>query len=246
MHLCKKFEIFAIKDVQPKSHEIVVSNRTVAARSTYFENFAHYEMTFDQTYQAVPHNCVLIELAYQKPQIGEFLDLFGFADVSFEDLKFRAGDPDFNLFVENTKEIRRRHPGIEDRRLNLAGRWDALLFTVTELLAASGFGKEQQWIKRAILGGDIIGASICTAQGIPIRFTSAFETKMLAARLGRIHPQDLERFWDIEKMTAEGVVGIEEVVRIKDECPAVGDYERLSELYAAAADNDEGILVLCG
>ncbi|MCV4690225.1 hypothetical protein OFC38_29180, partial [Escherichia coli] len=59
-------------------------------------------------------------------------------------------------------------------------------------------------------------------------------------------PLDLAQFWDIEKMTAEGVVGIEEVVRIKDECPAVTDYERLTELYGAAADNDEGILILNG
>jgi len=216
------------------------------ARSIYSKSFVIYEMTFDRTYQAIPHNCILIEMAHQKPVFGEFLDLFGFADVSFEDLRFRAGDPDFNLFVENVKTIRRSHPGIEDRRLNLAGRWDALLFTVTELLKASGFGTEEHWIKRAIKGGDIIGASICTAQGIPIRFTSAFETKTLAARLGRIDPLDLAQFWDIEKMMEEGVVGIEEVVRIKDECPAVTDYERLTELYGAAADNDEGILILNG
>lgn len=232
--------------MQAKPPETLSSNRVAAARSTYSENYIRLEMTFDQTYQAIPHNCALIELAYRKPQIGECLDLLGFADVSFKDLRFRAGDPDFNLYVENVKEIRRRHPGIELRRLNLAGRWDALLFTVTQLLAASGFGAEQHWINRAIKGGDIIGSNICTAQGVPIRLTSAFETKALAAHLGRIDPQDLASFWDIDKMTAEGVIGIEEVVRIKDECPAVSDYERLLELYVAAANNDEGIMVLCG
>lgn len=203
-------------------------------------------MTFDQTYQAIPHNCSLIELSNKKPVFGEFLDLFGFADVSFEDLRFRAGDADFNFYVDEVKKIRRSNPGIEDRRLNLGGRWDALLFTVSELLRAAGRGHDDLWIKRAIKGGDIIGVSICSAQGVPLRLISAFETKTLAARLSRIDPMDLGRYWDVEKMTSEGVFGIEEISRIKDECPAVGDYERLAELYAAAAENDEGILVVSG
>lgn len=86
------------------------------------------KMALEYTLQSIPHNCGLVDAARTNPEIGEFLELFGFADVSFEDLKFRAGDAVFAHFVAEVKAIREANGGIEDRRLNIGNRWDALLY----------------------------------------------------------------------------------------------------------------------
>ncbi|HXF43423.1 MAG TPA: DUF1877 family protein, partial [Pyrinomonadaceae bacterium] len=196
-------------------------------------------MKFDHTYQAIPHDCYLIERAFAKPIIGEFLDLFGFADVAFEDLKFRAGDEDFAFFLSEAQKIRQLHKGIENRRLNLRHRWDPLLFVLLKYLSESGQHNDLQLVRRAITGGDILGEVICSASGAPLRFNSAFETNRIAACLSRLDSEVLGRFWNEAEMEKAGVIGIHETDGIREPNLVGRDLERLRDFYNSAAHHGE-------
>jgi len=122
-------------------------------------------------YQSIPHNCSILETARLKPMYGEFLEFYGFAEVPFEDLEFRAGDADFLAYVEEAKRTREKYPGIEIRKIELNAVRDSL----RTAMADSGHGH----LLRAVDGGDILGVSICSTAGEPIRFLPPYVVKLI-------------------------------------------------------------------
>lgn len=202
-------------------------------------------MALEYTLQSIPHNCGLVDAARTNPEIGEFLELFGFADVSFEDLKFRAGDEVFARFVAEVKVIREANGGIEDRRLNIGNRWDALLYLLLEERRDGGRVGEYTWQSRAICGGDIIGTSISSTRGVPIRLLSAFETKKVAGEFSSLDKEEINEQFDLRKMVDAGVYGSGNGTAVLSIDVLKRDIERLTDFYISAAANDEGVLTFC-
>lgn len=203
------------------------------------------DMVLEFTLQAVPHNCSLIEASQHEPIIGEYLELFGFADVSFQDLKFRASDEVFVFYISEVKAIREERLGIEDRRLNLGRRWDMLLYTLSEERRTRNAASPYSWQNRAIHGGDVLGASVCTTRGVPIRMLPADETEKVAAELRALDIEGLRSHFVPKKMTEAGVYGMN--VNALDVTPDAlkRDLENLVDFYSAAAENQEGVLTFC-
>lgn len=202
-------------------------------------------MALEYTLQAIPHDCGLIDAARINPEIGAFLELFGFADVSYEDLRFRAGDPTFAVFVDNVKAIRDANRGIEHRRLNLGRRWDALLYVLSDERLNNGVVNEAAWQNKAVCGGEILGPNVSSTRGVPIRLLSEDETKIIADELEKVDCDRLGERLDLKSMAEAGVYGVagggfditpESLIR---------DIERLTNLYSGAAQNDEGMLAFC-
>lgn len=160
-------------------------------------------------YQSIPHNCSLIEMARAKPIYGEYLELYGFAEVGFEGLKYRAGDADFLAFVEEAKRMREAYPGLDIRRLDLGQEREELRKAVND----SG----NRTLLEAIDGGDILGVSICSTRGEPIRFLPPYMVKKIVEELdkGFLVSSDLDEvlvrladFYRISAAFDEGVITI--------------------------------------
>ena len=122
-------------------------------------------------YQSIPHNCSILETARLKPIYGEYLEFYGFGEVPFEDLEFRAGDSDFLDYVSEAKRMREKYPGIEIRKVEL----DAERESLRSAMADSGNGN----LLKAVDGGDILGVSICSTAGEPIRFLPPYVVKQI-------------------------------------------------------------------
>lgn len=128
-------------------------------------------------YRSIPHNCSLLDGARQKPIFGEYLELFGFDEVGFEALGFRAGDEDFVAYVEEAKRMREQFPGLEIRTLEFGPEREMLRQAVVD----SG----SRTLLAAIDGGDILGVSICSTRGEPIRFLPPYRVKQIVAEIDR-------------------------------------------------------------
>lgn len=201
-------------------------------------------MISDLCYQAIPHNCSLIDEARLRPVFGEFLEMYGFREVSFEDLKFRIGDEDFAYYSLETKDIRRQFPGIERRRLELGRNWDVLLYLLSEARRKLRPGQENHWAYRAIHGGDILGISICSTQGMPIRFLPPYSVRKIADEIGKVSFEALEAKIDIGKMRDADVVGIEKSSTETILEGAKEDLSRLRDFYSSAAAFSEGVVTI--
>lgn len=148
-------------------------------------------------------------MARAKPIYGEYLELHGFAEVGFEGLKYRAGDEDFLAFVEEAKRMREENPGLDIRRLDIGPERDDLRKAVSD----SG----NSTLLQAIDGGDILGISICSTRGEPIRFLPPYMVKKIVEELDRgfLVSSDLDdllvRLADFYRVSAafdEGVITI--------------------------------------
>ncbi|HEX6279372.1 MAG TPA: hypothetical protein VFZ49_05085 [Pyrinomonadaceae bacterium] len=161
-------------------------------------------------YRSIPHNCSILDKARLKPVYGEFLELYGFDEVPYEVLEFRKADEDFLTFVKEAKRIRGLYTGLEIRRLDLGLEADGL----REAIAESG----NRALLQAIIGGDILGVSICSTNGDPIRFLPPYSVKRVVAefdRSYRIVSSDLEEA-----------------------------FNKLATFYRFAAAFDEGVLTI--
>ena len=119
-------------------------------------------LTMEYRYRSIPHNCSLLDAARQKPIFGEYLELYGFDEIGFEALGFRAADGDFLAYVDEAKRMREQFPGLEIRTLEFGAERETLRQAVVD----SG----SRTLLAAIDGGDILGVSICSTRGEPIRF----------------------------------------------------------------------------
>ena len=128
-------------------------------------------------YRSIPHNCSLLDAARQKPIFGEYLELYGFDEIGFEALGFRAADEDFLAYVDEAKRMREQFPGLEIRMLELGRERDTLRQAVVD----SG----SRTLLAAIDGGDILGVSICSTRGEPIRFLPPYRVKQIVAEIDR-------------------------------------------------------------
>jgi hypothetical protein len=126
-------------------------------------------------YQSVPHNCSLIEVARQKPMYGEYLEFYGFGEVPFEDLQFRGIDPNFLEYVNEAKRLREVHLGLDMRKLELGAERDALRMAIVD--------SANPLLLSAIDGGDILGVSITSTSGEPIRFLPPYLVKKIVDEL---------------------------------------------------------------
>lgn len=124
-------------------------------------------------------------MSRERPMFGEFLELYGFREILFEEMRFRTGDEDFTVYVEEAKSIRETFPGIESRRWVFGEGREELL----EELSRHRNGVEQ--VYRAVQGGDILGVSICATSGVPINFHPPYSVKLIAQQLGRINAADV-------------------------------------------------------
>lgn len=122
-------------------------------------------------YQSVPHNCSLIEIARQKPMYGEFLEFYGFGEVPFEDLQFRGVDANFLEYVNEAKRLREVHIGLDMRKLEMGVERDALRMAISD--------SSNTLLLSAIDGGDILGVSITSTSGEPIRFLPPYLVKKI-------------------------------------------------------------------
>ena len=161
-------------------------------------------------YRSVPHNCSLLETARLKPIYGEYLECYGCGEVPFEELQFRAGDADFLQYVEEAKRIREEFPGIEIRCLELGPEREALRKAILD--------SQNPLLTQAIDGGDILGVSICSTQGEPIRFLPPYLVKRIVKEL------DSGRFL-ISNSVADA-------------------FGKLADFYRFAAAFDEGVITI--
>ena len=133
--------------------------------------------TMEYRYRSIPHNCSLLDSARLKPIYGEYLELYGFDEVGFEALGFRAADEDFVAYVEEAKRMREQFPGLEIRTLEFGPERNTLRQAVVD----SG----SRTLLSAIDGGDILGVSICSTRGEPIRFLPPYRVKQIVAELDK-------------------------------------------------------------
>jgi len=171
-------------------------------------------MNADYLFQSIPPNCNLLDAAKKKPVYGEFLELFGFGEISFEALKFRAGDGDFAEYAGEAKRLREMHPGLEIRRFELGTEHEGLR---EHLLNA-----ENSVLLRAIDGGDILGLSICSTRGEPVRFLPPYMVKQIAGEFDRLGSEALAG-----ESTSPGILQA---------------YRRLGDFYRFSAAFDEGVI----
>jgi len=171
-------------------------------------------MSSDYLFQSVPHNCSLLETAKKKPQYGEFLELFGFGEISFEALRFRAGHGDFAEYAEEAKLMREMHPGLEIRRIELGGEYEGLREYLREADAHA--------LMPAIDGGDILGMSICSTRGEPIRFLPPYLVKRIIGEFDRSEPAGFAG-----RSTPSDILQA---------------YRRLGDFYRFSAAFDEGVI----
>lgn len=171
-------------------------------------------MNADYLFQSIPHNCSLLESARKKPVYGEFLELFGFAEISFEALRFRAGDGNFVDYAEEAKRMREMHPGLEIRRIEMGAEHEGL--------------REHLWkadsrtLLQAIDGGDILGLSICSTRGEPIRFVPPYMVKQIAG--------------EFDQWETGGEAGDSTSPQILQAYRQLGDFYRFSAAF------DEGVI----
>lgn len=161
-------------------------------------------------YQSIPHNCGILEVARLKPIYGEYIECYGFGEVSFEDLNFRAGDRDFLAFSEEAKQMRSAFPGIEIRMVEMGQERDGVRLAIAET--------KSSLLLKAVDGGDILGVSITSTQGEPIRFLPPYVVKQIVSELdsGRILVSEeiaepfgkLADFYRISAAFDEGVITI--------------------------------------
>lgn len=128
-------------------------------------------------FRSIPHNCNLLDSARLKPIYGEYLELFGFSEVGFEALSFRAGDEDFTAYVDEAKRMREQFPGLEIRTLEFGAEREPL----RQALIDSG----NRTLLQALDGGDILGVSITSTNGEPIRFLPPYRVKQIVAEIDR-------------------------------------------------------------
>lgn len=137
-------------------------------------------MNLEYCYQSIPHNSNLLAMARSRPAFGEFLELYGFREVSFEEMRFRAGDDNFTAYSEEAKALRGNSPGIENRRWIFSEGREELI----EELSKSRSGVDS--VTRAVRGGDILGVSMCSTRGIPINFHPPYSVKTISTQLRSI------------------------------------------------------------
>ena len=122
-------------------------------------------------YLSIPHNCQILENARLKPIYGEYLECYGFDEVPFEDLEFKAADVDFLAFAREAKLMREKFPGLEIRRFDIGPESDALRRAIVD----SG----NEILLKALDGGDILGVSIRSTRGDPLRFLPPYLVKKI-------------------------------------------------------------------
>lgn len=188
-------------------------------------------MGLDMSYQAIPHDCRLIEKMFGKAIDEKSLLLHDFRED----------------FEKTTKLTRNENSLADNREFDLGRRWDMLHYLLSENRRDPNQKlDENDLVYQAIHGAGDLGADFVLVQGVPVRYSNPQKVKEISKYFGQISSGDLEKHWNPPQMRQNGVYKIRGDYTDDDQLDYLKEeFEKLKQLYLWAAIYDEGVLVLC-
>ena len=204
-------------------------------------------MGLDIQYQAIPHNCTLLEQARHDGEFGSHLEFFvSYVIATPTRLAIYADNAVSLDFIAEAKLLIQEYPGLEDRNYDGARYWDKLHYLLSEKRRQGDSQDENDWAKRAILGGDILNSQTQTTIGSPIRYLAPDEVREISELLQSISEDSLREHWDVAAMIQAAVYKIHPQDNDEDFEWIKTSYQELAAFYAVVAQHSEGIVTCLG
>jgi hypothetical protein len=163
-------------------------------------------MGFEVTYQAIPKDCGLIELARAEVDVAE--------KISLVPLWFRRKDGGPRAGREDEEDSRlwkwccqlaTLHPDLRARNCDLDRRWDQLHYLLSATRRGEQASQADRTIDCAFEDGETIAERAIAGQGVPVRYLTHETVRTIAALVEQIDHAALARYYDPKRMEAEGV-----------------------------------------
>ena len=195
----------------------------------------------------MPPNCSLLERARHDGEFGSYLEFFqNYATAPQSRLPLYANDKVLLDFIAEAKLLIKNHPGLETRNYYGGRNWDKLHYLLSEKRRKGDSQNESDWVKRAILGGNIIHPKTQTTIGSPIRYLAPAETHEIADRLSAISPDELRSNWSVEAMIEASVYKIHPEDNEQSFEWVETYYHQLTDFYSLATQYAEEVLTSLG
>jgi hypothetical protein len=228
-------------------------------------------MSCELTLHAIPEDTRLFELAAISRDHGEslqYLDMYlcGRYGRSSGEVSAFGNEID-RLFDAEAQQMKRTHPGIELRFVNLDQEWDELHFLLSEVRRAEPYspgGKVSRTDDKILLADDYgtkairgergVHENAVTGEGYPMRYVSATSAVLLASWLNGITQEELRSVYNPDAMESACVyrfskststdMSTEEIDEHNFKYIVSKYFEPLKAFYKTIAENREGALVI--
>jgi hypothetical protein len=203
-------------------------------------------MGLEASYQALPGNSPLLELARRNIGVGGWLTSVSRLLRAPREETLAPGGPDADelLLLDAVRDMLRTRPDLATRQVELDRRWDHLHFALSDLRRNEPGAEDDSLAGIAIRGEAEIAPHVVAGQGVPLRYTRPETVARIARMLEAVRFNALREHFTFETLSQAGVYkcpheeGIDEAWRWLTE-----RFEHFRAFYVTAAKHGDGVLV---
>ncbi|MHA7631593.1 DUF1877 family protein [Corallococcus sp. M7] len=203
-------------------------------------------MGLDATFQALPGDSPLLELARRNIGVGGWLSSVPrlFQDPREETLAPGGPDSDELLLLEAVRDMLRTRPDLATQQVDLGRRWDHLHFVLSDLRRNDPGAEDDSLAGIAIRGEAEIAPHVVAGQGVPLRYTRPETVERIARWLEAVRFDGLREHFTFDSLSRAAVYkcpreeGIDEAWQW-----LIERFERFRAFYVTAAKHGDGVLV---
>ncbi len=158
------------------------------------------------SYQAIPADCGLIELARSEIELGEQLSLvpYWFSRAERRPSPGREADGEGRLWA-CCCQLACQHPDLYTQNCVLDRRWDKLHYLLSASRRDEPTTSADLAMDRAFHAGELIAEHVRACQGAPVRYLSPTDVREVAATIGPMSHDSLAEHYHPARMEAAGV-----------------------------------------
>jgi hypothetical protein len=200
-------------------------------------------MGFDIHYQVIPDDCRLLTRSRQEPKFGSHIEFFKRAGMMSPQELNRYDDwQSFIEFADEVRQLIQQYPGIEHCNLDIHRTWDKFHYLLSYQRRNGGKKQaEDDWVEKAILGGEVLDPAIQSTIGIPIRYLSPIAVYEIQDKLETMEIDMLGIHWNPAAMRQANVYKISGSENDEDFCHLQEIFAQFKAFYSSVSEQ-EGVL----
>ena len=162
-------------------------------------------MGFEMSYQAIPANSGLLELARDDIESGERLSLLPYWFSRDEHQPAPGQEHPEDRLWNWCCQVVARHPELYTLNCYLDRTWDKLHFLLSATRRGEAPIPADLILDRAFCDGEMIAEHVCAGQGVPVRYISPERVIETAALVKSLDHHDLAAKYQPQRLEAAGV-----------------------------------------
>jgi hypothetical protein len=203
-------------------------------------------MGYETSYQAIPADCGLIEMARDNAEVARDLALINIW-LGRDNNRPAPGREDAHkgLLWNWCCDLAGKHPDLHMKHCYLDRYWDKLHYLLSATRRGETITPDDLAIDRAFNAGSLVSEHALAGQGVPVRYLTPLEVRAVAAVVGPMTHAALAAHFQPVRMEHSGVYKFHAAHADEHEWPWIIDFfDRFRDFFRNAAEEDLIVIIV--